>query len=380
MYIHKCTHCGESFINNKKDAKYCGQDCYKAFRRNNTKLADKECPICHKLYKPHDSGVTYCSRICAGIAQQNRIECTCELCGKKFERIKSEVDKNTQHFCSKKCYYDYIRWNDEDLKILKKNYSVISNDEISDMLSKKRSNGEIKRKALELNLGKFKLWTEEEISLLIDSYSYQPIDVVMQLLPNKSYDSILKQARVQNIKSFTYLNRKWTEEDTSYLTHNYEELPYEELAKHLNRSVSAIKQRMFKLGLHKPKNSSAYNSLSEFVRGRIFPYVKSFRKTNNYTCALTGCRSNIVVHHIRGFNVLLDELLEKLEFPILESVSMYTDEQLSFLVDEFLKLQEKYNACICISEKVHKQFHSIYGYGWNTQEQWDEFVELYYSN
>ena len=59
---------------------------------------------------------------------------------------------------------------------------------------------------------------------------------------------------------------------------------------------------------------------------------------------------------------------------------MYTDEQLSFLVDEFLKLQDKYDACICITEDSHKQFHSIYGYGSNTREQWDEFVELYYNN
>ena len=33
MYTHKCIQCGEAFISNKKEAKYCGQDCYKAFRR-----------------------------------------------------------------------------------------------------------------------------------------------------------------------------------------------------------------------------------------------------------------------------------------------------------------------------------------------------------
>ena len=380
MYTHKCIQCGEAFISNKKEAKYCGQDCYKAFRRKNAKLINRECPICHKLYKPHDSGITYCSRICAGIARQNRIECTCELCGKKFERIKSEVDKNTQHFCSKKCRYDYIKWDDKDLEILKKNYSVISNDEISDMLSKKRSNSEIKRKALELDLASFKLWTKEEISLLIDTYSYHPIDVVMQLLPNKSYSSILRQAQVQNIKSFTYLSREWTKEDTAYLTYNYEDVSYEDMAKHLNRTVSSVKQRMIKLGLRKHTQPTSYTSLYKFIRSKIKPYIISFRRANNYTCALTGCRSNIVVHHIHGFIVILDELLQETNFPIFDNFSMYTDEQLSFLVDEFLKLQEKYDACICITEDIHKQLHSIYGYGSNTREQWDEFVELYYNN
>ena len=380
MYTHKCTQCGELFISNKKDAKYCGQECYKKFRLENAKLVYKECPICHKMYKPHDSNVTYCSRICAGIARQNRVECTCELCGKKFERIKSEVDKNTQHFCSKKCHYDYIRWNDEDLEILKKNYSVISNDKISNMLSKKRSCNEIKRKALELDLVRFKLWTEEDISLLIDTYSYHPIDVVMQLLPNKSYTSILRQAQVQNVKSFTYLNREWTEEDTTYLTHNYEKLSYKEIGEYLNRTAVAVQQRMAKLGLYKPKISLKYNSLSDYVRKNISSYIKNFKKMNNYTCALSGSKSNIIVHHIRGFIVIFDELITMLNFPIYQDINVYTNEQLSFIVDEFLKLQDKYNSCICITESIHKQFHSIYGYGWNTQEQWDEFVELDYSN
>ena len=105
------------------------------------------------------------------------------------------------------------------------------------MLSKKRSNSEIKRKALELDLASFKLWTKEEISLLIDTYSYHPIDVVMQLLPNKSYSSILRQAQVQNIKSFTYLSREWTKEDTAYLTYNYEDVSYEDMAKHLKMAI-----------------------------------------------------------------------------------------------------------------------------------------------
>lgn len=39
--------------------------------------------------------------------------------------------------------------------------------------------------------------------------------------------------------------------------------------------------------------------------------------------------------------------------------------------------QEYYGAYVCINEEVHKSFHHIYGYGDNTQEQWDSFVSQY---
>lgn len=101
-------------------------------------------------------------------------------------------------------------------------------------------------------------------------------------------------------------------------------------------------------------------------------------KKNNYTCEITGERSNIVVHHIRGFNLLFDEVVEILDFPIYDNISLYTQNQLDEFLETFLELQDYYHQYICISERVHKEFHKIYGYGNNTQEQWDKFINKYY--
>ena len=103
------------------------------------------------------------------------------------------------------------------------------------------------------------------------------------------------------------------------------------------------------------------------------------KRNNNFICVLTGKRSNIIIHHIRGFNLILNEAIDKIKFPIYDNVSDYNDEQLDQIFNTFYSLQETYKNYVCITESVHKQFHSIYGYGNNTEEQWNEFVNIYYN-
>lgn len=102
------------------------------------------------------------------------------------------------------------------------------------------------------------------------------------------------------------------------------------------------------------------------------------REERNYTCEITGSKSNIIIHHIRGFNLLLEECIDILSFPMYDDFSLYSQEQLDDFMKSFLELQESYGEYICISESVHKEFHRRYGYGDNTLEQWNEFIKNYY--
>ena len=101
------------------------------------------------------------------------------------------------------------------------------------------------------------------------------------------------------------------------------------------------------------------------------------REINNYTCCVTGRKSNIVVHHCRSFNLLFQETIDNLGFEIKDKFSEYNDEELELFVENFLDLQEYYGEYVCITEDIHKLFHKYYGYGDNTMSQWIEFVDNY---
>ena len=146
----------------------------------------------------------------------------------------------------------------------------------------------------------------------------------------------------------------------------------------MNRSPQGIAEHLLVLNLHRPTEIDNYKTLKKYVICRLTPWRDKVRELNNYTCFLTGVKTNIIVHHIRGFNLLFYETIENLNFPTYDDISEYSQNQLDEFLNEFLEVQESYNSYICINEDIHRKFHKEYGYGDNTEEQWNEFVNKYY--
>lgn len=378
-YIHICKMCGKEFENNNKNSQFCSRQCYLTYRKENGKLKEKLCPICKKTFMPDYPNQIFCSIECRVKSTENKISCICEYCGKQFDRIKSEVEKNKHHYCSNACRINAMYWCNEDVEVLKENFGKIKYKDMCNLFSKYRAPDEIKRKAISLGLTSSRQWSKEEVQILIDNYPNKPMNEVMNMLPNRTRSSILGQARSQNLKSFYYLSRKYTQEENDYLTKNYLIKTNKELAEYLDRNESGIAQHLWALNLYRPNDRKGYNDLAEYIRGRLIPWIKQMKHNNNFKCVLTGKRSNIIIHHIRGFNLILNEAIDKIKFPIYDNVSDYNDEQLDQIFNTFYSLQETYKNYVCITESVHKRFHSIYGYGNNTEEQWNEFVNIYYN-
>lgn len=61
-------------------------------------------------------------------------------------------------------------------------------------------------------------------------------------------------------------------------------------------------------------------------------------------CEVTGVKNDLVIHHLESFNL-------------------------------HPELGADPNNMVRVCDDIHKEFHSIYGYGNNTREQWNEFVE-----
>lgn len=377
-----CENCGKKFtvFKSVKDiTKFCSRECYEEYRGKKDKLETKICEKCGMEFQTYHHQQKYCSSKCRSKASQVRETCACENCGKEFERIKSEVIKNKKHFCSKDCMYEFWRWKENDIVILKENYGKIKTREIQQMLSRQYSLKVINKKAADIGLAKNREWTYKERNIIKNFYDKVPMNQILQMLPNRTPSSILHMAQAEGIQSYFYINRLYSPDEIKYLTDNYLNKSNEKLAEKLNRTTGSIAQKLWHLNLYRPKEvlKNGYNNLNNFIRARLYQWKQEVREYNNFTCCVTGSNSNLVVHHCRGFNVLMQETIEILDFEIKDNFYEYTEEELNLFLDTFLNLQAYYNEYVCITETIHKLFHKYFGYGDNTIEQWNEFVENY---
>lgn len=113
---------------------------------------------------------------------------------------------------------------------------------------------------------KGKRWTAEEISFLQENWK-QPLEVLSQKIGRSV-------TAVQNkMYSLGLYHRKWTAEDDEYLSSSWGTTSIPGIAKHLGRTVSAIMNRVQELGLPPWLESGEYislNALHKAFRGCNF--------------------------------------------------------------------------------------------------------------
>lgn len=124
-------------------------------------------------------------------------------------------------------------------------------------------------------------------------------------------------------------------------------------------------------------------------KGGITPISKHLRRLNeqwfedckqqvDYTCQLTGKHGgNLHTHHLKAFSTIVIEAHDLHNIQIKDQVKDYTQEELK-LLEEYVGSWHKDNSnAVVLCEDVHKLFHSLYGKGENTPEQFEEFRERY---
>ncbi len=107
----------------------------------------------------------------------------------------------------------------------------------------------------------------------------------------------------------------------------------------------------------------------------ITQWKKDSMESCDYKCVITGKRFD-VIHHLVNYNQILQETIDITGLEIHNEVREYTDAELKLLEDTCLHLHYKYGLGVCLTEDMHKEFHSTYGYTNNTKKQFEEFRQI----
>lgn len=280
------------------------------------------------------------------------------------------------------------KFTDEDIEFLKENYPkgnwdvikerfpLCSKSSIHHKMSRLGISFEKKRDLSNFDYISKKRWTKEEDEILQEMYSYYPIEDVMSFLPSRSKASIILRANKMNIPSFSSLQSSWKDYEDQYIIDNWETTSDEMMSKHLDRIRRSVKWRRELLGLYRIDfESNSYTDLAHYLRGNNQEWKNESMKQCHYQCVLTGSK-NFEIHHLYGVSNILKEIVREYG-KIKESFSDYNDEELSFILSIFLKKQAEHPLGVCLDKEIHKLFHSIYGRGFNTPNQWYQFEKEY---
>lgn len=116
--------------------------------------------------------------------------------------------------------------------------------------------------------------------------------------------------------------------------------------------------------------------LSSLLRNRIGEWKRQSIEKANGKCAITGDVYD-VVHHLYSFNTILIDALNELKINLRSKVSDYSFEEIELLANKVIDLHKAHPLGVCLTKEVHSLFHSLYGYGYNTPDQFEEFKNEY---
>lgn len=188
-------------------------------------------------------------------------------------------------------------------------------------------------------------WNDEELEFLRKNYGVLSLEEIGQTL-NRSIPSIKHKAERNNIRSVCRAEQKWTDQQIQYLIENYKDKTNKELAEILHKTKVAVDMKANNLGLKNTKYSYDQNFFSvidteekAYWCGFIMADGCVTIQEDINSCELTIQLQKSDVGHLKKFNksiggnaeitflrkyvLLLENLLKLVEFVfILNNLSM----------------------------------------------------------
>lgn len=270
-----------------------------------------------------------------------------------------------------------FHWTQADIDILKENYEYMYGhvDDLVELFEGRYTYKAICSKAKKLGLRTRDYWNDEEIKIMKDNYSNSSVDEMLLLLPNRTRHSIIGKAISLNLKSCC----KYQDWEVQFIIDNWKNMSDKEMSKSLSKSFRGLKNKRISLGLFRTKEKSCYMGIHDYLRANNMFWKQEAMKNSNYKCVISGTRFDDI-HHIYSFNLIVSEVIELLDIDLQKSMDDFSKDELKEILLTFRNIQSSYPIGVCLSKEIHQLFHDLYGYGNTTEKEWNEFVTNYKNN
>lgn len=292
------------------------------------------------------------------------------------------------------------KFTQEEVKFIAENYGIITYQEMGRILNRNWKG--IANKAIAIGVSKkIRKWTDDELEFLLENYSTMEFEEMQSHL-DRDLANIQSKASLMGIKRV----QTWTDVEIQALKDNYSS-KYEDLESLIpNKSLNSIKAKARGLGLTldydialkiRDKNLKGRLSchildhpdfkndkgLREYCRRATFSWRYNIKKKQKI-CQVTGEKEQLVVHHLKSFNLIYKEILNNYKKngfienqDIKTCIEINGEDLVKSLITEVANKHTEEDG-ILISDTVHKHFHRIFGNRENSPEQFYEFASQYY--
>lgn len=304
-----------------------------------------------------------------------------------WDEILSNINKTKTQIISKAHYLnikrsvEYSAYTKEEDELIRAVYDYSTDSTLMKNVEKlvnerlnKRTVSSVLNRARRLGCRVRHEWTNNEDDFLRKNYLTMTVKELKECLENHSRESVYNRLRhlgLTDAPMFAY-----SDSDKQFVRDNYLHMSDIEIGDVLHRKPQSIKELRRKLRLYRrdPEETN-YLSVLRFIQANNKDWKKESMNNCGYKCVITHGKFDDI-HHLYSKNLILQDALQNLGFCIDDiDINKCSDSIKESILKEFLKEQNKHPLGVCLTKELHRSFHIQYGFGNNTPEQFEKFVD-----
>ena len=304
----------------------------------------------------------------------NFSNCEKEDVGLRFpEKSWNEVLKRAQYLGVNREGVKFGKYSDYEDKIIKEYYGKKKTSEIISEFLPNDTAQRICRRAKQLGLKYYDDWTENDNENLIKLFNDERDRDIQNHFESRGR-TYLKNRMIEN-NLVGGKNRKYTDGEQFFIFDNYKRCSDADMANQLHRTELAVKTFRCRNGLFRDRDCKTnYTNIARFLYVNNEKWRSDSKNYWEQMCPISGSEY-CSVHHLFSVSNMIHILFDRMHLEDAFDINSCTKCEKKDIIEEFLKIQSEHPLGICLSEEYHKKFHSIYGYGYNTEEQFYDFLK-----